>query len=86
MAQDEATKGLRVKVTLLDIADRAKDPKYADNLMPTSPRSVESCLRLGIDPSMLEHRPYEHFLKQERDADLAQLAFNYEERLRQVGP
>jgi hypothetical protein len=82
--QDDAAKGLRPKVTLLDVADRATDPKYAGNLFPTSPRSVEACLRLGIDPNTLAQRPYEHYLKRERDADLAQLAFEYEERLRQV--
>lgn len=82
--QDEATKGLRPKVTLLDIADRAADPKYYGNLCPTSPRSVEACLRLGIDPNSLAQRPLDFYLKRERDADLAKLAFDYEERLRQA--
>lgn len=44
---------------------------------------MQACLRLGIDPSTLVHRPYEHFLRQERSPELAKLAFEHEERLRQ---
>lgn len=41
--------------------------------MPTSPRSVEACLRLGIDPACLLHRPLDHFLRSERSPELAQV-------------
>lgn len=84
MPQDEAAKGLRPRVTLLDVADRAADPRYTGSLMPTSPRSVEACLRQGIDPATLAQRPLEYYVRRERDEDLGRLAFEYEERLRQV--
>ena len=45
---------------------------------------MEACLRLGIDPSTLAQRPLEYFMRTERNAELAQLAFNYEEKLRQA--
>ncbi len=49
----------------------------------TLPPVLQACLRLGIDPSTLVHRPYEHFLRQERSPELAKLAFEHEEKLRQ---
>ncbi len=62
---------------------------YADNgseaTEPTTPRSVEACLRLGIDPAELRHVPFEDFLRQERGAaDLANLLYTTAEKLRQV--
>ena len=52
---------------------------------PTTPRSVEACLRLGIDPAELTHIPFETFMRQEHgQADLANLLYTSAERLRQV--
>lgn len=50
---------------------------------PVPPYRPQACLRLGIDPSTLLHRPYKHFLRVERHPELAKLAFDHEERLRQ---
>jgi hypothetical protein len=51
----------------------------------TSPRSVEACLQLGIDPPDLRYRPLEYFLKQEHGIeDLAELAYQFHEGVRQV--
>lgn len=52
---------------------------------PTTPRSVEACLRLGIDPAELTHIPFETFLRQEHgQGDLANLLYTSAGRLRQV--
>eukprot|EP00887_Chlorella_sp_A99_P000402 scaffold13.g402.t1 len=76
-------------VTILDLADRAADPAVAGRLYPTSPRSIDACLRLGIDPNSLAHLPLEHFLRKVGDPTLAQLEFEHheearKERLRQL--
>ena len=82
--RDAAASGARPKVSILDVADRLAEPGCtAAACMPTSPRSVDACLRLGIDPASLAPRPLAAFLRQERSPELAQLAFEHEERLRQ---
>ncbi len=53
-------------------------------LEPSSPRSVEACLHLGIDPADLRRIPLEVYLSRERVPDLAQLLFTAAEKLRQV--
>ena len=70
-------------MTIQDLVDRCGDPG-GERLLPTSPRSVEACLRLGIDPDTLAPRPLEYYLLRERNPDLAQLAFEHEERQRQA--
>jgi hypothetical protein len=57
----------------------------AARLLPTSPRSVEACLRMGIDPDTLRYRAFEHFLRCNRDPALARLEYEHEEAMRQVG-
>ena len=82
--RDAAASGSGPKVSILDVADRTAEAGCtAAACMPTSPRSVDACLRLGIDPASLAPRPYEGFLRQERSPELAKLAFEHEERLRQ---
>ena len=53
-------------------------------LEPSSPRSVEACLHLGIDPADLRRIPLEVYLSRERVPDLAQLLYTAAEKLRQV--
>lgn len=79
-ARDDAAKGLRPQVTILDI-----DAGGGSNATePTTPRSVEACLRMGIDPAELRHIPFEDFLRHERgQADLANLLYTSAEKLRQ---
>ncbi|DBB05569.1 TPA: hypothetical protein ACH3X1_012513 [Trebouxia sp. C0004] len=82
-AKAEAVKGQRVKITISDIVDRANDPK-ATSLEPTSPRSVEACLRLGIEPSELRYISQDAFLHLEHgDKELADIAYKHCETVRQ---
>jgi hypothetical protein len=62
----------------------AADPRALGSLEPTSPRSVEACLRLGIEPASLQFRPLETFQLSREAGDLAQLAFNFNEAVRQA--
>ncbi|RMZ54741.1 hypothetical protein APUTEX25_003119 [Auxenochlorella protothecoides] len=72
------------RLTLQDVADRAMDSSFRGRLVPTSPRSIDACLRLGIDPASLRHIPLEAYAKWERDPELARLAYDSEESLRQA--
>lgn len=60
------------------------DPTAAGSVEPTSPRSVDACLRLGIEPYELKFIPKEQFHKNLEDTDLAELAFKHHEGIRQV--
>ncbi len=61
------------------------DPRGMGSLEPTSPRSVEACLRLGIEPFELHFMPPDVFAEEFGDKELAQIAYNHHERVRQVG-
>ncbi|KAK9830997.1 hypothetical protein WJX81_006970 [Elliptochloris bilobata] len=82
-AKEEAVRGTRPKVTIADVCERANDPRPLGSLEPTSPRSVEACLRLGIEPESLRYRPLDAFLLSSQASDLAELAFNFNEAVRQ---
>lgn len=73
----------RPRITIQDLAERASDPTFHGRLLPTSPRSVDACLRLGIDPASLRHIPLSAYERWEGDPTLAQLAYDAEEGLRQ---
>ena len=67
--------------TLADVA--AGEPGSPPSAcLPTSPRSVEACLRLGIDPATLAPHTLEHYLRRERSPELAKLAYDHDEGLR----
>lgn len=83
-AQADAAAGFRPKVTILEVADLSESTDPSVKLEPSSPRSVEACLHLGIDPADLRRIPLEMFLARERVHDLAQLLFTAAEKLRQV--
>ena len=55
-----------------------------EECVPTSPRSVEACLRLGIDPFNLVHRPLDAFKSREEDEDIAKYRWQQYENARQV--
>ena len=57
-------------------------PEYA--LIPSSPRSVEACFRLGIDPLELQFHPIEHYKRPLEDIDIAQIRYERNEQVRQV--
>ncbi|CAL5222381.1 g4737 [Coccomyxa viridis] len=87
-ARADATRGERSKVTIADVIERANalhctDPSGKGSLEPTSPRSVEACLRLGVEPSELHFMPLDIFLARFRERDLADIAYNHHETVRQ---
>jgi hypothetical protein len=57
-------------------------PEYA--LIPTSPRSVEACFRLGIDPIELQFHPIDYYQRAGEDHDIAQIRYERNEHVRQV--
>ncbi|KAK9909851.1 hypothetical protein WJX75_008397 [Coccomyxa subellipsoidea] len=79
----DAVRGERAKVTIADVIDRANDPRGMGSLEPTSPRSVEACLRLGIEPCELHFMPPDVFMEEFGDKELAQIAYSHHERIRQ---
>lgn len=62
----------------------AADLRGLGSLEPTSPRSVEACLRLGIEPGSLRYRPRDAFQLAGQASDLAELAYNFNEAVRQA--
>ena len=57
-------------------------PEYT--LIPSSPRSVEACFRLGIDPLELQFHPIEYYRRPLEDLDIAQIRYERNEQVRQV--
>ncbi len=61
------------------------DPNAEEaTLLPTSPRSVESCFRLGIDPLDLQFHPVPWYRRQGEDEDIAKIRYEKCEAVRQV--
>ena len=60
------------------------DLRAQGSLEPTSPRSVEACLRLGIEPHELHYVPAEVFAQELGARDLGAIAFKHHEAVRQV--
>jgi hypothetical protein len=84
-------------VTLQDLADRAANAAAAaapssegggapDAMMmvPTSPRSVEACCALGIDPLELAPRPLAAFARPGEAPELTRLRYEHHEGMRKV--
>lgn len=64
----------------------AADPHATEAaLVPTSPRSIEACFRLGLDPLELGYAPPAAFKRAGEAPELAEIRFANHERLRQVG-
>lgn len=62
------------------------DPNASEQLLvPTSPKSIEACFRLGIDPLELQFTPVANFKRAGETDELTQLRFQHQEELRQVG-
>jgi hypothetical protein len=62
------------------------EPSRPDSaLIPTSPRSVEACFRLGLDPLDLVYRPLAAFKRPGEPAELTEKRHAHHEALRQVG-
>ena len=52
-------------------------------MRPNSPRSLEACLTLGIDPKELIYRPLEYFASPSLTEKLQKMKFEKFESLRQ---
>jgi hypothetical protein len=53
-------------------------------LLPTSPKSIEACFRLGIDPLELAFKPATAFKKPGESDELVNMRLQHHEQLRQV--
>ncbi|GMH33873.1 hypothetical protein BSKO_01707 [Bryopsis sp. KO-2023] len=83
-AKIDGIRGIRPKATISDLIDRVNDPKATSrSIVPTSPRSVEACFRLGIDPVELLYKPANVFQTPGEAPELAQFRFDHHEALRQ---
>lgn len=49
------------KITIDDMVERCTNGRLTARLLPTSPRSVQACLNLGVDPVELLKQPREFF-------------------------
>lgn len=83
------TKNSRKKVTIDDMLDNLPDGSgrpvsaNAGKYRPNSPRSLEACLVLGIDPKELIYHPLEFFASQGLTMDLQKMKYEKFESLRQ---
>jgi hypothetical protein len=68
------------------LATMHADPNAPEQaLIPTSPRSVEACFQLGIDPVDLQYHPIEWYKrKEDADEDVSRLRYERNESVRQV--
>ncbi|WIA18967.1 hypothetical protein OEZ85_003636 [Tetradesmus obliquus] len=88
-AKTENTSSIKPKITIQDIAERANAGTDADAnasssvLLPTSPKSIEACFRLGIDPLELAFKPQTAFKKPGESDELVNMRFQHHEQLRQ---
>lgn len=59
------------------------DPNAPEqSLIPTSPRSVEACFRLGIDPLELQFHPITYYKYTGEAEEIAKLRFEKNEQVR----
>lgn len=83
-AKAEGASGARLKVSIQDILERMNDPSSPESqLIPNSPRSVEACFRLGIDPIDLQYHPMEHYQRVGEDIEVAEIRYEKSENVRQ---
>lgn len=83
-AKADGNGGFKPKTTIQDLLERINDPNAPEtSLIPSSPRSVEACFRLGIDPVELQFQPPEFFRRAGEDDDIARLRYEKNEGVRQ---
>eukprot|EP00798_Chlamydomonas_sp_ICE-L_P017638 gene17640-23981_t len=76
--------GMKAKVTLQDLQERINDPNSEEtSLIPSSPRSVQACFKLGIDPLELQYHPATWYRRPAEDEDISQLRYEKCEGVRQ---
>ncbi|CAM9703462.1 unnamed protein product [Chrysoparadoxa australica] len=77
----EASQAMEDTIHLKSVLDFDKENGQADLI--TSPRSLESCLRAGYDPSDLMPRSLEHFKVKGEASNLTQMRYEHAEQRRQ---
>lgn len=83
-AKAEGASGSKTKTSLQDILERINDPNAPEQaLIPNSPRSVEACFRLGIDPVELQFHPIEYYQRVGEDHEVAEIRYEKCENARQ---
>ncbi|MEW5303604.1 MAG: hypothetical protein WDW36_006280 [Sanguina aurantia] len=83
-AKVEGSTGSKPKSSIQDLLERASDPTSPESqLIPTSPRSVEACFRLGIDPVEIQFRPASLYRRNGEDDSIAQMRYERSEQFRQ---
>ena len=70
---------------LLSLLHLLADPNALESsLVPTSPRSVEACFRLGLDPVEMQFHPLTFYKRAGEDEDCSRVRFERNEAVRQV--
>ncbi|KAJ9526547.1 hypothetical protein QJQ45_017698 [Haematococcus lacustris] len=84
-AKNDGLVGLKARATIQDLLERINDPNADEQaLVPSSPRSVEACFRLGLDPHDLQYHPVKWYAKKEDvDGDVTHARFERFEYVRQ---
>ncbi|KAL6765170.1 hypothetical protein V8C86DRAFT_2462450 [Haematococcus lacustris] len=84
-AKNDGLVGLKARATIQDLLERINDPNADEQaLVPSSPRSVEACFRLGLDPHDLQYHPVKWYAKKEDvDSDVTHARFERFEYVRQ---
>lgn len=75
--------GTKPKITIQDLLEKVNDPNAPEQaLIPTSPRSVEACFRLGIDPLELQFHPIAFYKYTGDTEELVKLRYEKHEQVR----
>uniref|UniRef100_A0A7S0UY20 Uncharacterized protein n=1 Tax=Polytomella parva TaxID=51329 RepID=A0A7S0UY20_9CHLO len=83
-AKIEGATGSKPKYTIQDLLEKVNDPNAPEqSLIPTSPRSVEACFRLGIDPIELQYHPIVHYKYAGDSVEVARIRYEKYEAVRQ---
>lgn len=70
------------KITIDDMVERCTNDQLTARLLPTSPRSVQACLNLGVDPVELIKQPREFFMEPGLPEDLETFKIEKYEEMR----
>ncbi|EFJ52201.1 hypothetical protein VOLCADRAFT_87118 [Volvox carteri f. nagariensis] len=82
-AKVEGLSGAKPKITIQDLIEKVNDPNAPEQaLIPTSPRSVEACFRLGVDPIELQFHPLAYYKYTGDTDEIARIRYEKNEQVR----
>ncbi|GLI68915.1 hypothetical protein VaNZ11_013335 [Volvox africanus] len=82
-AKVEGMSGTKPKITIQDLIEKVNDPNAPEQaLIPTSPRSVEACFRLGVDPIELQFHPIAYYKYTGDTDEIARIRYEKNEQVR----